>query len=380
MDLILNLIVWLPSLCLTIYIGFILVSAKYFIQAPCSTSSPYLPLVSIIIPARNEAKHIKKCLLSVLNQSYPSEKYEVILVDDQSTDQTAYIARSLSHSYPHLKIIPSNPLPGTVAFKKAAISAGILVSKGEIILQLDADCWCSREWVYTIIRHFDARTSMVCGPVALQEQHGSFIEKIQALESMGLVALGAGSLTGGYGNMCNGANMAYRKELFEQVQGFQTIDHFASGDDELLLQKFRQLSDWQIRFAKCTSAIVSTHCLPIWKDLKAQRLRWVSKAKYYRDRRINIIQSISYLGFVSFPLLVIVGFFQIEYWLLLGALFVLKYSADLVLMIPAAEFFQRKDLLSYLPGLQLVYIPYVLWVGIAGNLVLQYTWKERMVK
>lgn len=374
------LIALLLGVCMIMYICYILVSTWYFSMSSSPTHLVYLPQVSIVIPARNEAGKIRTCLLSLLAQNYPESRYEIILVDDQSTDDTVVIARAIQENFSQLKVIHSDPLPGTKAFKKAAINQGIQQAKGEIIVQMDADCWVEPEWLSSLLGYFGDHVGMVCGPVALVSGHNRWFEKLQALESMGLVALGAAALAAGRGNMCNGANMAYRKSLFEAVGGFDQIDHFASGDDELLLQKFRKLKYWKVVFAKKYQAMVFTHCLTDWRDLKAQRIRWVSKARYYRDRSINIIQSISYLGFLSFPILGILGFLSPACWIILSVLFVLKFSADLVLMFRAATFFRRKDLLIYLPGLQLLYVPYVLWIGIAGNLVRQYRWKDRMVQ
>jgi len=363
-----------------IYTCYILVSTWHFSKISFPGNFFYTPQVSIVVPARNEAGIIRTCLLSLLAQNYPENQYEIILVDDQSTDDTVAIARAIQENFSQLKVIHSNPPPETRAYKKAAITRGVQQAKGEIIVQMDADCWVEPDWLRSLLNYFEDHVGMVCGPVALVSGQNRWFEKLQVLESMGLVALGAAAIAAGRGNMCNGANMAYRKSLFEAVGGFDQIDHFASGDDELLLQKFRQLKDWKVVFAKKYQAMVFTYCLPNWRDLKAQRIRWVSKARYYRDRSINIIQSISYLGFLSFPVLGIVGFIHPTYWIILLALFVLKFSADLVLMLRAASFFRRKDLLMYLPGLQLLYVPYVLWIGIAGNLVRQYQWKDRMVQ
>jgi len=365
--------------CLTIYIGYILITTWYYNRIPCPKNTGDLPYVSVIIPARNEAIHLAACLQGVLTQMYPPDRYEVILVDDASEDQTYAIAQNFAHRYDHLCVLRSEPTPNTVAYKKAALDKGIRHAKGEIILQTDADCLLPPTWIETMARHFDHTCAMVSGPVRLIHNNSLF-ERLQSLEYIGLGALGAGAIAMGKPNMCNGANMGFRKELFIQVGGYDRIDHLASGDDELLMQKFTQLKEYTIRFAKCRSAIVDTWAISSWNGFIQQRLRWVSKARHYTRRSINILQSLSYLGFWTFPFFTVYGLYDITgLWALL-VFFVMKFSADLVLMYHAAAFYDRKYLLIYLVALQLAYIPYVIWIGIAGNTVDHYQWKNRTLR
>ncbi|MCI4669697.1 MAG: glycosyltransferase [Bacteroidia bacterium] len=365
--------------CMVFYAFFIGRNAWWFARIPCEKvpPNPLLPPATIIIPARNEAENLSKCLYKVVHQAYPKGKLEVILVNDHSTDGTLAIAQLMESRYPNLKVLS---LPDKLSGKKAALSYGIENANGEIILQTDADCVVQDHWAKQMVAHFKGNTGLVVGPIELFYDRNSKFERFQALEAMGLTGITAGSIASGYPNMCNGANLAYRKEVFHAVKGFEGVDQVASGDDELLMQKIQKHGDYAIQFAKCREAIVATHALTDWESLKKQRLRWVSKARAYINKRINFVQLISYFAFLGLPFLLISSFFMpMNAWLALE-LFALKLIADFYLMHRTLQFFHKLPLLSYLLPLQMVYIPYVLWIGIAGNFVKKYNWKGRWVQ
>jgi len=363
--------------CMVFYGGFVFWSGWWFerIRLNKTLPDPLLPTVTVLIPARNEAQHLSRTLHSVLRQRYPSDKIEIILVNDHSTDGTRAIAQLLETRYMNFKVID---LIEEEKGKKAAIARGVREAKGDIILQMDADCYVADSWAAAMASQFVGHTAMVAGPIELTYTHHK-IQRLQAIETMGLVALAGGAIGAGRPNMVNGANLAYTKAVFQEVNGFEGVDHVASGDDELLMQKIQRLRKYQIRFAKNRNAIVRTPSLSDWSSLRAQRLRWVSKARAYVNRRTNGIQLLSYLGFWTFPILLVLGFGDMNYWLWGLALIAWKISADFYLMHRAARFFSNFQLLKDFFLLELVYIPYVLWIGIAGNFVKSYNWKERWV-
>ncbi len=335
------------------------------------------PYVSVIIPARNEESNIERCIRSVCHQKYPTDKYEVICLDDHSSDTTLQLLTQLQEEFQQLRVIKMAEYPG-YSQKKQALSLGIQQSRGEIIIQTDADCWVKDEWLETIVSRFNEETGMVSGPVLL---HGStnVLERFQTLEYMGLSVLGAGAIQRKKPTMCNGANLAYRKPAFMEVNGFQDIEHVASGDDELLMQKINLQTNWDIKFVKDKRAIVNSQALSNWEDVKAQRLRWVSKARAYLDRSINVVQFIFLLSFLSLVILVGLSIWS-KYWIpILLVSVLLKVVPDFCILFTAAKFFHKLPLLKYLPILQPAYLLYVIWIGVAGNMVSTYNWKGRQV-
>ena len=373
-----SLIACIWTACLLYYGGLVLRAAWYFSCARPALSSSPLPRVSVIVPARNEAASIHQCLVSILCQDYPQELVEVVLVNDHSTDDTADIARQLAREHPRLQVLDLD-IGGIYAYKKAAITAGVQHSSGEIIIQTDADCEMGRGWLRSMVHSFEPGVALVSGPVRLRYTQSLF-QRMQALEHMGLVALGAGSLLAGRPNMCNGANLAYRRSAFEAVKGFEGVDVIASGDDELLMQKIRKLPGGRLGFCKNRQAIVDTPALTSWAAFKAQRLRWVSKSRYYPNRWVTFSQVMAYLAHAGFVVFGIMAWQQGAYATWWGMAFIAKLLVDASLLCLAAVFFRNLPLLWLLIPMQPLYMLYVLWIGLAGNMRNTYTWKGRTVK
>lgn len=370
------------SLCMLGYLGYVLLMAWAFARLSCprgdDPAAPFLPFVSVIIPARNEEASIEGCLRSLLCQRYPADRLELLLINDHSTDRTRALAEAFMGQAVSLRILDLGDYEG-VAYKKAALSLGVGSARGSLILQTDADCVVSPGWVACMVQQFEEDVVFVSGPVQLIHRQG-WLERLQSLESMGLVALGAGAMALGVPTMCNGANMAYRKAAFRAVGGHEGSDHVASGDDEFLMHKLHGAYPGGLRFAKCRDAIVRTPAVATWAELKAQRIRWVSKARAYTHRQANLVQLTFYLAFLGVLVLALLGAWWPLCWGILGAFFLLKLSVDLSLMLPAARFFFNLHLMRDFLLLQVLYVPYVLWIGIKGNVVQTYRWKEREVR
>ncbi|MEM6803709.1 MAG: glycosyltransferase [Bacteroidota bacterium] len=358
--------------CLFLYAAFVLLSSWFFYKQSTPAQPTSFPFLSVIVPARNEEKYLQLCFESILKQEYAGD-FELILLDDHSEDASRHIAERLAADFPQLRIY-TNPGVG----KKAALAHGVSKARGEFIFQTDADCRLSPQWLSAMMACFDEKTAFVSGPLAL-DYGKHFFQALQALESMGLVVFGAGFLLAGKPNMANGANMAYRKSVFEELKGFEGVDHIASGDDELLLQKINLSGKYRLTFCKNPEAIVRTAAMSSWSTFKEQRIRWVSKARAYVDRFPNIIQGISYLAFLFFPLVFLASLWDPFYGKLLFWAFTAKLLVDLVLMYQAARFFHNLRILFWFLPLQILYIPYVLWIGTKALGPKSYSWKGRNV-
>lgn len=331
---------------------------------------------SIIVPARNEAENIESCLQALLSQDFPSDRFEIILVNDHSEDDTVARAQNAAAKAPNFKLLHLHEIQG-VAYKKAAVAHGIASAKGDIVITTDADCSMGPNWLQAMSERFLPEVGMVSGPVVLESK--TVFEHFQALEFMGLNAVGAAAIHSGSPTMCNGANLAYRKAAFDDVGGFKGIDHIASGDDELLMHKIAAETQWKVDYATDRRAIVRTAALPDFAAFRAQRLRWVSKSTQYKRASITATLVISWLAMAGIPLLLVAGFFDsVAWYFLLGNLF-LKMLGEFPILFQAAGFFNKLHLLRWFVPEQLAHIVYVLWVGLAGN-SRSYTWKGREVK
>lgn len=378
---VLNGMLILFGLSLVIYTGFMLRNAWFLGRLPEEYASFDIPapFVSVLVPARNEADHLPDCLQALLNQDYPAHRYEIILIDDQSEDATAGIGKLFSVRHANLRFFQTTP-DQQPAHKKGAISLGVSHAHGAIILQTDADCRVPPGWISAMTRSFKPQTGLVAGPVFLQGDANLFA-KLQSLEGLGMAGIGAGSLLAGKPNMVNGANLGYRKEAFLDLGGFEGIDTVASGDDELLMQKVHLHPEWEVGYCGRREAIVTTSVQPSWSDFRQQRLRWVSKARQYLDRRINLIQAIAYLAYLSIPVWIGTSLYtaELRYAALAVQAFLLLWGANTLVAYRAGVFFHTLHLLQYSLLLQLVHLPYVLWIGIRGNFVHTYQWKGRTV-
>ncbi len=233
------------------------------------------PIVNVIVPARNEAANLAECLTHLKQQSYPAHRYEIIVVDDGSVDETGRIAKEQGVRCLTLDVIPKGWSP-----KKAALALAIRNSNAEIILTTDADCRAPREWIESMIRHFTADVGVVASWVGIAET-GSLLARLEALDTLSYQMIGAAAIGHGKPFLANGANWGYRRELYAEVNGFSGIESLASGDDDLLLQKMAQNGKWRAAFSNESSTRLITKSCTSWSGFFMQRLRWASKSHRY---------------------------------------------------------------------------------------------------
>lgn len=340
------------------------------------------PFVSVVLPARNEASAIGRCVSALLRQDYPHACYEILLIDDHSTDGTADIARLTSGNDPRLKVIDlaseleRDPKHG--AFKKKAIEIAISKAQGEVIASTDADAVVGESWLSRIISARQRnRWKLVAGPVTFFSAHG-FLSRFQDLDLISLVGIAGASIRMGFYNLCNGANLAYDKAAFEAVDGFRDIDNLPSGDDMMLMHKIGRRFPGQVGFLKDQRGIVRTDVEPdIWALLQ-QRVRWASKSTHYEDWRITGILAAVWLYNFSIPMNLILGAVD-PVWFRIGIVqFLVKAVADIVFQLPVVRFFSKTRLLwSFLP-LEIAHILYVVVIG-PWSTFAPYKWKGRHV-
>jgi cellulose synthase/poly-beta-1,6-N-acetylglucosamine synthase-like glycosyltransferase len=337
---------------------------------------------SIIIPARNEEKHIGHCIESIYKQQYPADLFEIIVIDDHSSDNTSAIVSALQRKYSTLKLIRlADEVKGKLlnAYKKKAIDTAIPKANGDWIITTDADCHVGDKWLTSydnFIQQYDP--SLVAGPVKFINK-GSFLSIFQCLDFMSLQGVTAASVSANKHSMCNGANLAYKKQAFVEVNGFKGIDNIASGDDMLLMHKIKMKFPGKIGYLFTPDAIVSTFPMQDWNSFLNQRIRWASKAEKYDDKGIIAVLVAVYFYNVLLIFLGIASFTDIFYLQVFVSSLVVKVSIELLFMIPAAAFYKDKTLLWWFPILQPFHIIYMVvagWLGKFGS----YKWKGRSVR
>jgi cellulose synthase/poly-beta-1,6-N-acetylglucosamine synthase-like glycosyltransferase len=369
-----------------LFIGYAVLIGKYrnwFLQVKpfIWKEVSYEVKFTVIIPARDEEAIIKACLTSVLNQDYPHDLYEVIVIDDHSTDNTAGIVRSLQNRYANLRLIQlQDVLQGQQlnSYKKKAIEYAIGQAKGDWIVTTDADCLVTEKWLQSFSAFIVERKAIfVAAPVKYINTR-SFVSVFQCLDFITLQGITAAAVHNNFHSMCNGANLAYSKKAFYEVGGFAGIDDIASGDDMLLMHKIYKRYPTGIGFLLSRNAVVATKPMPTWKSFFNQRIRWASKAEKYDDKRIFWVLVLVYVFNLSFVALPVVSFWYPSLWLYWGMLLVAKTLIELWFIYPVALFFKEEKLLRWFPLMQPVHVLYTVTAGWLGKFG-KYTWKGRQV-
>src|SRR5665647_879062 len=345
-----------------------------------------LPFISIIIAARNEENNIGNCIQSLINQTYPQNKFEIIVTNDHSTDNTVPIINSFQkENIRVINLIDFTENKILNSYKKKSIETALQFAKGALIVTTDADCTAPSKWLETLASFYIKNNPVfIALPVAFNSPlpgdsfFKKFFKKFQSLDFMTLQGITGASVYNKFHSMCNGANLAYKKEVFYEVGGFEGIDNIASGDDMLLMHKIQKVHPDKIMFLKSPDVIILTQPAETLKDFMNQRIRWASKADKYTDKKITGVLLLVYLLNAWIFILVISSFFFIKAFYLFLFSVAIKTIVELIFLYPVAKFFNKRKLLWWFVPAQPLHILYTLlagWLGMFGS----YHWKGRKV-
>jgi cellulose synthase/poly-beta-1,6-N-acetylglucosamine synthase-like glycosyltransferase len=341
---------------------------------------PVMPvglLVSIIIPARNEAKRIGPCLDALLNQSYSRTLTEIIVVNDFSTDETA----TLVQGHP-LKCTVLNladyVTDGLNSYKKKAIETGIRHCHGELIMCTDADCTMGPYWIHKLVETYQRnKFQFIAAPVKIIPGR-SWLAVFQTLDFISLQGITGAAVFRNLYPMCNGANLAYSKKAFEAVNGFLDIDHIASGDDMMLLKKIQEKYPGKTGYVKDEQAIVNTVPAENIGAFLNQRIRWASKIAHYKHPSTFITLGLVYTVNAGLLLLFFCCLLYGKWrWLLI--LLAFKTVSEYFFVSKVAGFFGQRSLMKWFPFCQPIHIIYTVIAGGFGSFG-KYEWKNRKVR
>ena len=347
--------------------------------------------ISIIVPARNEEKNIVALMEALLSQSYSKEKYEIIVIDDHSTDHTRQMIEALNNNQIKIIDLKQRLHPTEInSYKKKAIEIGVTEAKGKLIVTTDADCVMGRNWLSTIAAFFqEFQPKMIVMPVLMQSGR-SLLGWFQCLDFICLQGITGAAVYKRWHGMGNGANLAYTKQAFETINGYESVDHIASGDDYFLIQKMKKKFRGDVYYLKSNEAIVSTKPETSLSGFLKQRIRWASKANKYSDKSLFPVLLLVYLFNLSMAMLLVfaivnpvsISFFntlsltslEIFFYFLL-----LKTTVELFFLYRVAKFFNKTTLLFAFPFFQPFHIVYTIVSGLFGAFG-KYEWKGRRVK
>ena len=305
-----------------------------------TTENPKIKF-SVVIPFRNESENLPLLLDSIKKLTYPKDFYELLFVDDSSTDNSVKtIETYLENNLYDWKILEN--ISNTNSPKKEAIKTAIIQSKYDWIITTDADCELPEKWLNTYDAYIQQQDNvLIAGPVKYQNPK-TFLDHFQNLDFMSLI----GSTIGSFGTekpfMANGANLAYKKAFFYQLNGFEDDANIASGDDVFLLQKAAKYNPKKVGYLKSKEAIVSTIPQPTWHKLISQRVRWASKSTHYKNS-FSI-----FTGFTVFAMnavlmvCLLTSLLALTDFFILLCLFCIKLILDFILIYKTSCFLNQK--------------------------------------
>jgi cellulose synthase/poly-beta-1,6-N-acetylglucosamine synthase-like glycosyltransferase len=325
-----------------------------------------LPYITVLVCARNEEKSISRCLLSLSELDYPSEKTELLIVNDQSTDKTPHILAVWKLRLPNLRVIETRETD-SLHGKVNALTHGFEAAKGEIILMTDADCVVPRGWAQEIVSLYDDRTGMVASITSING--GTVFDSCHSLEIVQVLAMGMSGINYSIPTSIIGNNFSIRKSVYTLIGGYQNVA-FSVTEDLALFQAVWQ-SGWKVRSKVNIDLSVVTDPTPDYKTWWRQKQRWVRGGKSIGLPGFIIIG----IGYIGTALLLLLPFAS-SIPLAIG-MFTLKCVSDLMILLPTMSALGKLRLLWYLPLYQIYLLYFLLCVPIL-YFQRDVIWKERV--
>ncbi|MDP2068422.1 MAG: glycosyltransferase [Lutibacter sp.] len=334
---------------------------------------------SIIIPFRNEAHNLPGLLKSISIINYPSELFEILLVNDDSKDNFNPIIEEFTNRNPSLNFQLLKNIRKTNSPKKDAIKTAINLSNFEWIVTTDADSAVPVNWLKLFNQFIeDENPVFISAPVKFSLQN-SLLSHFQNLNFTSLM----GSTLGGFGIdnpfMCNGANLCYHKETFFELKGFEGNTNIASGDDIFLMEKMFRIYPNKVKFLKSKESIVETRSENSWKLFMNQQIRWASKSVSYT---IFFAKFVGIIVFLESLMVLILGIFTLlfpQFWLTFIIVFAIKIMVDFMLIAQTSVFLKSTKSLKYYLPISLFYPFFIVFTGFLSTFK-NYEWKGRSFK
>ncbi len=363
--------------CAALWLGWRRASVLLASSEPATV--PSAPMVSVVVAVRNEAENIDNLLLDLCGQRYDADLLEVVIVDDGSEDGTAERVRNFSHNHRVDIRLLQAPAHGPLAAgspKKNALHHGISHARGEVIMTTDGDCRMGQGWVAGMVSTITRSDHlMVSGPVQLNGVTTA-LDHFQMLDFSSLIGTGAAGIALGYPVFCNGANLAFKKHVFTDLQGYSSHLALPSGDDVFLMQQIHQKWPGRVRFAMDRSAIVYTAPAAGFRAFLHQRIRWASKWQAYVQWYSRVLPLFIFCYYAILMATVAMAIFQPGVWGVVLVFLCLKMAPEYFFLREVIRFGGNRLKLQHYIMAVLVYPIYALSIGVMANIA-AYEWKGR---
>ncbi len=363
--------IWVLTFFLSLYTLFIMMSIIGWNRttAPDKNGHKTSESIAVVIPFRNEEKHLELTIQSVLNQKFSGE-FEIILVNDHSEDSSSYIAESYANKHSQIKFYQLDQDTG----KKQALDLGIQNTNSPIILQCDADCSHSSSWLNTMHNNFTSDCKLLLGPVQIAESTSGW-NWVNVLEMMFLQSITASTLHFGKPTMANGANLMYLKKGYFDYKKSGTGSKSSSGDDQHLLNYLAEKDVESIKYCKDKNAIATTFFPYEWKEMVQQRSRWAKKN--FSSKGQDALVGLFFLSvqFIT-PVLLLLSPASPTFVTHAALFFIVKTSLEFMAIRQSNQFFQTSSLKHTL-SFAIIYPFFLLHILI--NSRKNNTWKGRAI-
>ncbi len=342
----------------------ILAGLRRLIRAP---RHRHEPAVTVVVAARNEQEHIGRCLESLVRLDYPREKLQLIVVDDSSTDRTAAVISGYAARNPNVLTFTAVPGDGSLRGKPNAVAQAIDRATGEIILQTDADCAVSPNWVREIVGCYGPDTGLVGGFTLLEAN--DWFGGIQALDWLYLFSAAGAAIGWKAPLTVVGNHLTYRRKAYDEVGGYRTIT-FSVTEDYALVRAVSDRTKWKFGFSLSSDSLVTSLPCPTFRDLYRQRIRWGVGGLEMKLRQ----QAVMGVGFILHGLM-LAGLLIDP--VMTAAAFCLKTAVDVLVLSVPLRTFRAGRLLRYVVPFELYFILYVVALPFAVALHHKVRWKGR---
>ena len=344
-------------------------------QAPEQDQGPVdLPFVSILVPARDEEENIASCLDSLVRQQYPSDKYEIVVVNDRSTDSTPTMISGYQKEYDTVKSVNIDSNCSGLTGKQNAIKEGLKFCTGEYILNTDADCIVGPLWVRRMVSHFAPKVGIAIGFSTIRRANGSgsLFANLQSLDMLFLMDAAAGAIGVNVPVSCLGRNLACRKAALDDID--YSGMRYTVTEDAALVHTVAKRTDWSATAVYDRDASVLTFAEKKMKQLLSQRIRWVLGGRATRSWSqipLHVVFLFHLYLVISFPLVLLARPFM--FVVLLSIL--IKATMDFVRCHRVCREFDRTDLLRLFIPYEIFMVLYSTFTGFGSIFVRKVQWK-----
>lgn len=352
------------AVCITISLAYLCIIGIYTIgwfrlkeYKPAQNNRDY---ISVVVAMRNEEHNIKNLLTALSRQNHPLDLFEVIIIDDHSDDHSCLVVEAFIKANPNLNIRLIRISDESGFSKKPCLNEGFKNARGNIIITTDADCVMPEGWISIIARVFGSsqKIQFVSAPVYMYPG-ATFFGQLQSLEFSSLIASGAGSMKMGCPVLCNGANLAFRKEVMDRTEPYLNKKTVSGDDVFLMFAVLKALGPGALCFLKNFQAVVKTSPKNGLKSFINQRVRWAAKGTAYKNFFAAFSGWTLVLFNFSIILTAILSVFSSDIFFVFAGLWLFKFLLDLPLSIGISIFYKQVRLMKFYPVLQILYPVYI---------------------